>query len=253
MKNTLKKKLQSNQLSVGSWITLFNPFIPEVMARAGFEWLTVDMEHSAITLSEAQILVQSIEATGCIPLIRVGENNANLIKRSMDTGAGGVIVPMVNTKEDALKAVQAVKYPPLGTRGVGLSRAQKYGFGFEEYKEWVNKDSVVIVQIEHIKGVENIEKILSVEGVDGFIVGPYDLSGSLGRPGEFDYPKVKESLKKVLDVSQKMNKPAGFHVIPPDANELSKKIAEGYTFLAFSLDTLFLGDKCIKEMKKVKK
>jgi 2-keto-3-deoxy-L-rhamnonate aldolase RhmA len=135
---SLKEKLKTQTLTIGSWITLSHPAIAEIMAKAGFDWLTVDMEHSAITLHQAQQLVQVIELSGCTPLIRVGENNPNLIKRAMDTGAHGVIVPSVDCREDALKAVRAVKYPPLGTRGVGLARAQGYGMEFEKYKEWVD-------------------------------------------------------------------------------------------------------------------
>src|SRR3990172_12592200 len=120
----LKEKLKQNKLTIGSWITIGNSSIAEIMAKAGFDWLTVDMEHSAITLHQAQQLIQIIELSGVVPLVRVGENSPNLIKRVMDAGAYGVIVPMVNSKEDAEKAVNAVKYPPVGNRGVGLARAQ---------------------------------------------------------------------------------------------------------------------------------
>ncbi|KUO41527.1 MAG: 2,4-dihydroxyhept-2-ene-1,7-dioic acid aldolase [Candidatus Hadarchaeum yellowstonense] len=243
---SLKEKLKTQTLTIGSWITLSHPAIAEIMAKAGFDWLTVDMEHSAITLHQAQQLVQVIELSGCTPLIRVGENNPNLIKRAMDTGAHGVIVPSVDCREDALKAVRAVKYPPLGTRGVGLARAQGYGMEFEKYKEWLNKESVVIVQIESIRAVKNLEKILRVKGVDAFMVGPYDLSGSLGRPGDFDHPSVVAALKQVMEISKKLKVPAGFHVIPPDVDALVTRAEEGYKFLAFSLDTLFLGQSCRK-------
>lgn len=248
----LKEKLKQNKLTIGSWITIGNSSIAEIMAKAGFDWLTVDMEHSAITLHQAQQLIQVIELCGVVPLVRVGENNPNLIKRVMDTGAHGVIVPMVNTKEDAVKVINAVKYPPLGTRGVGLARAQGYGLEFEKYKNLVNKNSIVIVQIEHIKAVENLEEILSVEGVDAFIVGPYDLSGSIGRPGDFEHPDMVSALKKILGASKRLKKTAGFHVIPPDAEDVIKGINSGYRFIGFSLDSLFLGTLCRDELIKVK-
>lgn len=136
---SLKTKFVRREITIGSWITIGHQAVAEIMAGAGFDWLTVDMEHSAITLDIAQQLIQTIDLCGCIPLVRVGENNANLIKRVMDAGAYGVIIPMVNTKEDAERAVDAVKYPPIGKRGVGLARAQKYGLGFEEYKKWLEK------------------------------------------------------------------------------------------------------------------
>lgn len=244
MKHTLKDKLRNNEFTLGSWITLGHPSIGEIMASAGFDWLTIDMEHSVIGLKEAQMLISTIDSKGVVPLVRVGENNANLIKRVMDAGAHGVIVPMVNTKADAQAAVIAVKYPPKGTRGVGLARAQEYGVGFEEYRDWLSEGSVVIVQIEHIRAVENLESILTVEGVDGFIIGPYDLSGSLGVPGDFDHPAMLEALSHVKEISSKLGAMAGVHVIPPEPDEVKAKVKEGYSFIAYSLDTLFLAISC---------
>ena len=250
---TLKQKLQNRELTIGSWITLGHPSIAEIMAKAGYDWLTVDMEHSAITLHQAQQLIQVIELCGCVPLVRVGDNDPNLIKRVMDAGAHGVIVPMVNTSEDAKQAVASVKYPPYGFRGVGLARAQGYGASFEEYKQWNDNESIVIVQIEHIKAVENLEEIIAVDGVDGFIIGPYDLSGSLGVPGEFDHPDVVAALEKVKKITKRKNALSGFHVIPPSVEDLQEKIAEGYLFVAHSLDILFLGEGCRNSIEKIKR
>jgi 2-keto-3-deoxy-L-rhamnonate aldolase RhmA len=243
-KKSLKYKLQTNTLTIGSWITLGHPAIAEIMANSGFDWLTIDMEHSAITMHEAQQLIQVIELSGCVPLVRVGSNDPNLIKRVMDAGSHGVIVPMVNSAKDAEAAVKAVKYPPVGTRGVGLARAQGYGVDFENYKDWAEKESIVIVQIEHIDAVDNIEDILLTDGVDAFIIGPYDLSGSLGIPGEFNNPKVITALERVKEVAEKTNMISGFHVVPPEPDQLKYKIDEGYRFLAYSIDTLFLAETC---------
>lgn len=236
----LKEKLIRNKLVVGSWLTIGDPAVAEIMAKMGFDWLVVDMEHSAITLQQTQQLVRVIELCGVVPLVRVGENNANIIKRVMDTGAHGVIVPMVNSREDAEKAVAAVKYPPQGTRGVGLARAQSYGIGFDEYKQWNKSKSVVIVQIEHIEAIENLEEILEVAGVDASIIGPYDLSGSLGRPGDFDCSEVKKAFKDYQNICKRLRKSMGLHVISPDVKSLRKTITKGYKFVAYSLDTLFL-------------
>ncbi|MDO8581181.1 MAG: aldolase/citrate lyase family protein [Candidatus Omnitrophota bacterium] len=254
MKNfTLKQKIKNSELTIGSWITTNSPNIAEVMLKSHFDWLTIDVEHSALTIGDVQHLVRVIELSGTPALVRVGENNENLIKRVMDTGATGVIVPMVNTKEDALKAVKAAKYPPVGTRGVGLARAQGYGLEFGKYKNWVNQESIVVIQIEHIEAVNNIEDILQVPGLDAFIVGPYDLSASLGVPGEFEDPRVINALKKVIEASKRFKIPAGFHVIPPDVQAMTRKIDEGYRFVAFSLDTLILGEACQKAMAGLRK
>ena len=248
----LKTKLKNNQLTIGSWITLGHPAIAEIMAQSGFDWLTVDMEHSAITMHEAQQLIQVIELSGCVPLVRVGSNDPNLIKRVMDAGAHGVIVPMVNSASDARAAVRAVKYPPYGTRGVGLARAQGYGVDFENYKDWVEKESIVIVQIEHIDAVNNIEEILSTDGVDAFIIGPYDLSGSLGIPGEFNDTKVVDALNIVKEAAERLKMISGFHVVPPEPDQLKAKIAEGYRFLAYSLDSLLLATSCRNDLELIK-
>jgi len=177
--NTLKLKSQQKGGTIGSWITISHPAVAEIMAAAGFDWLVIDMEHSAIGISAAEHLIRVIQLSGLPALVRIGENDVTLIKRVMDAGASGIIVPMVNTAEQAVKAVASVKYPPKGIRGVGLARAQGYGTHFKEYQNWANTESVVIVQIEHIEAVNNIEKIINIDGVDGFIVGPYDLSASL--------------------------------------------------------------------------
>lgn len=240
-----------NKLTIGSWLTVGHPSVVEIMASAGFKWLVVDLEHTSIDLSMAQILITTIQANAMKAYVRVSNNEEVVIKRVMDMGADGVIVPMVKNKQEAEEAVDYVKYPPIGKRGVGLYRAQKYGIGFEEYKKWNDKESIVIAQIEHIEAVKNIEDILTTEGIDGIIVGPYDLSGSMGKPGCYEDEDVKEALEKVKKACFALKKPLGFHVIQSDAKKLQEKIDEGYTFLAFSLDFFFLGEKAREEMQKV--
>ena len=250
---SLKNKLSKKELTIGSWLAIGNTSVTEIMTKRDFDWLAIDMEHSAIDISVAQELIRVIELAGIAPLVRVGENEPTIIKRVMDAGAHGVIVPMVNSREDAERAVNSVKYPPVGNRGVGLARAQAYGLGFDKYKKWVNTESIVIVQIEHINAVNNLEDILKVDGVDGFIVGPYDLSASMGKPGAFEDADVIEALEKVKDISKKCGALSGFHVISPEAEKVQEKIEEGYRFIGFSLDFLFLGVKCAGEMDKIKK
>jgi len=253
MRNTLKRKLQRQEVTIGSWLTVGHTSIAEIMAKAGFEWLVVDMEHSVITLDIAQQLIQVIEGCGVVPLVRVGENNATIIKRVMDAGAYGVIVPMVNNREQAEAAVKAVKYPPIGMRGVGLARAQGYGAQFDEYAATVNEESVVIAQIEHIDAVNNIESIISVDGIDGCIIGPYDLSASLGMPGKFDHPDMLKAIEKVEKSCKEKRVVLGLHIIQPDYRPVIERIAKGYTFLAFGLDILFLGNSCREQLESVYK
>ena len=238
---------------IGSWLTLNNPSIAEIMADAGFDWLCVDLEHSVIDYAENQQLISTIQSKGIKAFVRVGENNTRIIKRVLDAGVDGIIVPMVNTKKEAQKAIDSVKYPPIGKRGVGLARAQKYGFGFEEYKDDEADNIKLIVQIEHIDAINNLEEILSLDDIDGTFIGPYDLSGSMGKPGKYDDDDVKEVLQRYEDIANKYDKLIGFHVVQPDYNIVNEKIEKGYNFIAFSFDAMFLGTIIRKEIKNIKK
>jgi len=251
-KSKLKAKLKNNELTIGSWLTIPHQSIVEIMSSAGFDWLTIDIEHSAIDFQTTQNLIGHIQANDMEALVRVSKNDEVIIKRVMDAGANGIIVPMIKNAEEAKEAVSYCKYPPFGKRGVGLSRAQHYGIGFESYMQWVKEESVVIVQIEHIEGVKNLASILDVEGVDGIIVGPYDLSASMGKPGMFHDEDVKEVLLEIDRITVEKGKPLGFHVIDSDHMKMIEKIDKKYSFLAFSLDFFFLGDKARSEMKKLK-
>lgn len=249
----LKSRLAGKELTLGSWISLAHPAVAEIMAGAGFEWLVVDLEHSAITLGEAAELIRVIDLGGVVPLVRVSANDPVQIKRVMDAGAHGVIVPMVNTASEAEQAVAAVHYPPRGRRGVGLARAQGYGTTFERYRDWLNRESMVIVQVEHIEAVNNLAAILAVEGVDGFIVGPYDLSGSLGLPGEFEHPQMAAALEEIRQVAAQSTAAAGYHVVPPQPDLVRQKIAAGYTFIAYSVDFLLLGEMCRQGLQTIRR
>lgn len=241
---SLKQRLAAGELTVGSWITLAHPAIAEIMARAGFDWLVADMEHSAIDMAGLQELIRTIGLAGTPPLVRLTSNDPALIKRAMDAGAHGIVVPMVESRADAEAAVAATYYPPRGRRGVGLARAQGYGASFPAYREWLEREAVVIIQIEHIGAVEDIDAILAVEGVDGFIVGPYDLSASMGMPGLLDHPDVEAAIARVREAGARAGKPGGLHVVEPDRTQIAVRIAEGFRFLAYSLDIRILDTVC---------
>ena len=243
MNATLKQKIKNKELTIGSWITIGSSTIAEILSNAGYDWLVVDLEHTTISLDQAGELIRTISLSGVPSLVRLTNNDANQIKRVMDAGAEGIIVPMVNNEGDAIKAVAATRYPPLGVRGVGLARAQRYGAAFKEYLSWQeDKGSgpVVVVQIEHIDAVENLEKILNVDGVDAFIIGPYDLSCSMGIPGEFNNPKFKEIMNVIIKVGNKLNAISGLHAVEPDIDKLNDAINTGYKFIAYSVDIRML-------------
>jgi len=244
--------MNKKSISIGSWITLNHFSIAEIMADAGFDWLCVDMEHSVIDYYEAEQLIAIIKAKGLTPFVRVGENNPRIIKRVLDAGAEGIIVPSVNSYNEAMRVVEFAKYPPKGKRGVGLARAQKYGFGFEEYRDRLAPNIRLIVQIEHINAIKELESIIKTEGIDGTFIGPYDLSGSMGKPGQYDDPDVKEAISTYEKIAKKHDKLIGFHVIKPDHHLVLEKIQKGYNFIAFSLDTLFLGTICRDQLRQLK-
>jgi len=249
---SLKNKLKNNQLTIGSWIMMNDPMSVEVMALAGFEWLVVDIEHTSIDLQTAQNLIRTIQANDMKALVRVSKNEEVIIKKVLDMGADGIVVPMICSKEDAMQSVNYAKYPPQGKRGIGLYRASGYGTKFEDYKNWVNDELVIIAQIEHIEAVNNIDEILKVDGIDGTLIGPYDLSGSMQYPGEFERNDVKNVIQKVLDRCKKHNIPSGFHVVDTDPKKLQLKIDQGCTFLAYGIDYFFLRDAAISGMDKIK-
>lgn len=253
LNNTLRKRIKAGELTLGSWITIGHPNVAEILANAGFDWLVIDIEHNPINIAMVQNLITTIQSKGVAAFVRVSKNEEVVIKHVLDAGADGIIVPMICSKEDAKLAVDYAKYPPIGKRGVGLARAQQYGTGFETYKKWVAENLVVIAQIEHIDGINNLEEIISVEGIDGTIIGPYDLSGSMGMPGEFEKPVVKEALTKYIDICKVHNFPMGFHVVNADPAKIQEKIDEGYRFIAYGTDFLFMGDTAINGMKQLKK
>jgi 2-keto-3-deoxy-L-rhamnonate aldolase RhmA len=237
---TLRKKIKSKVLTFGSWITLGHPAIAEIMARAGFDWVVVDLEHSVISVDMAGDLIRTIDLCGVAPLVRLTSNDPNQIKRVMDAGAHGIVVPMVNSPADAAQAVAATRYGPAGSRGVGLARAQGYGANFQDYLEWQSDGPVVIVQIEHKDAVGQLEEILAVPGVDGFIIGPYDLSCSMGIPGQFEQAEFIKAVTHIRETGKQVGCPAGMHIVEPDLEKLEQTVREGYTFIAYSVDIRLL-------------
>lgn len=232
----LRTKINSGSLTIGSWITIGHPAIAEILARAGFDWIVVDLEHSVISIETAGELIRVIDLCGAAPLVRLTSNNPDQIKRVMDAGAHGIVVPMVNTPVEAARAVSATRYAPQGSRGAGLGRAQGYGVDFDQYVHWLGDGPVVIAQIEHKDAIDQLDEILAVPGIDGFIVGPYDLSCSMAIPGQFEHPAFADAMARIREVARRVRCPAGLHIVEPDLQRLEDTIREGYTFVAYSVD-----------------
>lgn len=240
----IKEKLAAKEVSIGSWMSMGHVSIAEILAAAGYDWVVIETEHTAIDVSEVLRLLIAIEGRGAVPLVRLAWNDPIQAKAVMDSGAAGVIVPMVNSRAEAELAVNSIKYPPQGFRGVGLARAQGYGPGFDEYMEKANSDSLLMLQIEHINAVNDIDNILSVEGIDGTFIGPYDLSCSMGIPGQLDHPDMEAAKEKVLNATLAQGLTPGIHLVHPEAarDQLEEHVQKGYRFIALGTDILFLGD-----------
>lgn len=250
----LKSRLQGQFPLIGSWINTVSPVVAEVMALAGFDFLTVDAEHSAVDFGTAQILFQAIRSGNpqCAPMIRLCCNDYAQTKKFMDIGAAGVIAPLINSAEEARLVVDSVKFPPQGRRGVGFCRANGYGLYLEKEMNRNNEQALVCLQIEHIDGLSRLEEILSVKGVDVAFIGPYDLSASMGITGQFDHPDMVNARKIVLESCKRHGIIPGIHVVQPDTNETIKRIAEGYKLIAYSLDITMLLRSSIQGLETIK-
>lgn len=247
----LKQKIAAGELAVGSWVALAHPAIVEVMCNAGFDWMAVDLEHSTITLAEMEALIRVIDGRGRAPLVRLTANDPMQIKRVMDSGAHGVIVPNVRHRDDVLSAHRAMHYPPRGARGVGLSRAQGYGASFQRYREWLDRSSVLIGQIEHVDALGRLPEIFGSEELDAFMVGPYDLTASMGIAGQFDHPDFTAALAEIRRVAAAHGKPAGIHVVEPQPDELRLRVEEGYRLIAYSVDFRMIDEACRRGLRAV--
>src|SRR5947209_8284699 len=231
--NSVKRALKAGQPSVGSWLSLGSITAARFMARAGFAWLTVDLEHSLVDWETATHMFAAIADAGCQALARVPANRHDHIKRVLDNGAMGIVVPMVNSREEAEYAVAAAHYPPRGNRSVGGSaHALNFGCSASDYYAHVDDELLVVLQCEHIRAVEDADAIFSVPGIDAIFVGPNDLAASMrskeGRPPSAD--ATREALAHILATCKKHGVPAGIHC--GSADEANQRIADGWQFLA---------------------
>ena len=236
----LKTKLRARRKVFAAWTSLSHPSITEMFARSGVDFIGIDIEHSTISQEQSQRIIAAAQAAGSLCLPRIASHNMEMIKRLLDSGADGLIVPMVKTADDVRNLINWSKYPPEGSRSFGIARGQGYGFDFDNYTANWNKVSSLIVQIESMQGVDNIEDILSCEGVDGAMIGPYDLSGSLGIPGQINHKDVVAAGQKVIAACKRSGKACGTHIIEPDSRTIADALKHGYTFIVLASDIFIL-------------
>ena len=239
----IRKKLKAGGYSVGGWMQIPHPSIAEIMGDAGYDWIAIDMEHGSISISQLPDLFRALELGNTLPLVRVAHGQPKDCKQALDAGASGIIVPMVETAEQLLTIRDDCRWPPAGNRGVGFSRANLFGKKIEEYSQEA-QEPLLVAMIESVKALDNLDSILKVEGLDAIMVGPYDLSSSMGIPGEFDKKEYRTALERVNMLCVRNRVSCGIHVIKNSKEELDERIRQGYGFIAYSLDVVFLINAC---------
>ncbi len=237
MKSNFRSRLKRGETLLGTLVTLSSPEVAEILAEAGFDWLFIDMEHSPLDVREAQSILQAV-GEKCACFLRVPLNDEIWIKKALDIGASGLIIPQVNSRQEAERAVRFCKYSPLGSRGVGVARAQGYGARLQDYLDSANDEIAVIVQAEHMDSVSRIEEIVGVSGIDAVLVGPYDLSASMGKIGNVTDAEVQAAIARVKVTCTSAHMPIG--IFTATAEAAKPFMNEGYSLIAVGIDTLFL-------------
>jgi 2-keto-3-deoxy-L-rhamnonate aldolase RhmA len=239
MPSNLRKRLQQNELVLGTILSLNSPDVAEIMSQIGFDWLFIDAEHSTLDPYHLQAIFQ---ATGdSIPcVVRIPLLDEIVVKKTLDAGAAGLLVPQVHTAGQAEQLVKWGRYYPEGSRGLGFGRAQGYGLKVGEYLETANENILLSVQAESAEAVKNIKDIVTVKGLDAVLIGPYDLSASMGLPGQIDHPDVQAAIQHVADVCQETGMPIGIFGMTAEA--VKPYIEKGFRFIVAGVDTVMLGN-----------
>jgi 4-hydroxy-2-oxoheptanedioate aldolase len=247
--NTARANLKAGQPSVGTWLSLPNATFAGLMSTTGFAWLTIELEHSPATFATAADCFAIIAASGCVPLARVPWNTEENIKRVLDTGAWGVIVPMIKTRAEAEAVVRAARYRPTGERSVGGQlHAASFATDAATYIARANEEILVVLMAEHVDFIRNIDDILSVPGIDAIFVGPNDLHASLGLVPSFDsdHPAFTAAVAKVLESARAHGVAPGIHVA--DARQAKRRLDEGWQMIAIASEVGFMLEKSTESL-----
>lgn len=236
----IRRALRARELTVGSWLQLSSPSAAEILANVGFDWLGLDCEHTSANAATVENICRSVYGRGPALMVRVQHCDTMEIRQALDVGAQGVIVPLVQSAEEARLAVAAAKYPPAGVRGYCFGRMNDWGVNFDDYARTANEKVAVVLMIESRAGVDHVDEIASVPGVDGLFIGPYDLSGSYGVVGQMDHPHVMNGRRRVLAAAQKAGIAAGIHLVKATESVFQKAVQDGFTFICLDGDIIFL-------------
>jgi len=234
-----RRDLKLGKVLIGGWIQISNSNIAEIMSDANYNWIALDMEHGSFSIGDLPDLFRAIEVKNKLSLVRLPSKNIEVCNQALDAGCAGVIIPNINNDLELISIRNACYLPPHGTRGVGYSRANLFGKKFAKYKKQKIKP-IIVAMIENIASVNNLEKILSVKGLDAILIGPYDLSASMNITGKFNHPKFKSVLNTINKLSKRYKIPCGIHIIEPKYKILKKYIKQKYQFLPYSTDAVLL-------------
>ena len=237
MEKSLKERLRRGETLLGCFLTLRSTDVAEILSRVGFDYLWVETEHAPTDFSHVQTLIQAIGGR-CPCLVRIPENKEIWVRKALDTGCDGIVVPQVANAEEAKEAVEWSLYAPAGKRRVGVARAQGYGMAFQEYVENANDRLAIVIQAENAEAVRNIEAIAAVQGIGAVFVGPFDLSGSLGVLGQISHPRVQDAIEEVRRCCRKASVPLG--IFAADAQSAKGYIEKGFRLIALGMDTFYL-------------
>jgi 2-keto-3-deoxy-L-rhamnonate aldolase RhmA len=232
-----RTRIRQREIVIGPLLTLGASQAAEAFVIAGFDWFWIDLEHSVLSLEQVQQIVQAT-AGRAGTIVRVPWNDPVQVKRVLDTGCDGVLVPQIKSADEARQAVAAAKYPPLGVRSVGIARAQQYGMTLQDYVVSANDRVTVLLQIEHIDAVGHVREILAVPGVDGIVIGPYDLSASMGRPGEIAHGDVAAAIEMIASACNERKMAWG--AFAPDVESARTLLSRGASIIALATDTTYL-------------
>ncbi len=246
---SFRHRLKEGRPLMGALLQIPLPEVAEIYATAGYDWLFLDLEHSPMEPRQAlDILVAVDTRVPCV--VRVPWNDEAQIKKALDIGATGIIVPLVNTAEDARLAVGRCKYPPQGVRSVGITRAQRFDLDFDDYMRRANDEVAVIVQIEHIEAARNIDAILDVPGIDGVFVGPFDLSGSMDKPGKINDPEVQQAIRDIIRACEKRDIARCIYAHTPA--HAKTYLEQGYRVIGLCTDYITLARAAVAALKEVR-
>lgn len=239
-----KEHLRQGIPALGGWVMITHPTVVELYASEGFDWICLDMEHTSTDLRTMHECILAAKGTDVDMLVRLPSHEPSMAKRALDAGIDGIIAPCVNTADAARRIVAMTKFPPLGNRGASLARSTDYGRKFKSHFETHNDRVLVVVMLEHVDALDNLDEILEVPGIDATFIGPYDLSSSMGLPGQLDHPHVAAAQAKILATCRRHGIPAGFHIVQPNRMLLQQRLDEGFLFLGCGLDTEFILQGC---------